>query len=327
MPLTQSMVHIDRPLTNISIAYIQSTDDFIATRVFPQVPSLKQSDIFFSYDRSYWMRTGAQLRAPATESAGGGFKIDANNTFYCKKYSFHMDLAEEVLVSADDPLNINKSATEFVTRNLLLRREKSFMSRYLAPNVWTGFGQTNSNFVYTTSDFTPAIAWSDDKSNPINDIAMLKTAIKKNTSMTANTLVVTHDVNERLKQHPMILSRIIYSQRGVLTEELIAEFFGVERYLVSSVVETQTQDGQVPVYGFMAGNGFLLCYSAKSPSLATPSAGYCFNWSGLIGGGADGMRMKTIPIPEREAIRVEGDMCFDFKIVAPDCGVLGVSVL
>ena len=39
---TPSDVHIDRPLTNISIAFLQAQDRFIGTRVFPVVPVEKQ---------------------------------------------------------------------------------------------------------------------------------------------------------------------------------------------------------------------------------------------------------------------------------------------
>jgi hypothetical protein len=45
MPLlTPSQVHIDAPLTNLTTAYVQSQDNFIADKVFPIVGVEKQSD-------------------------------------------------------------------------------------------------------------------------------------------------------------------------------------------------------------------------------------------------------------------------------------------
>lgn len=44
---TASDVHIDKPLTNISVAYIQNTNEFIADKVFPTVPVDKQTDKYF----------------------------------------------------------------------------------------------------------------------------------------------------------------------------------------------------------------------------------------------------------------------------------------
>ena len=42
--LTPSSVHIDQPLTNLTLAYVQSQENFIADKVFPTVGVAKQSD-------------------------------------------------------------------------------------------------------------------------------------------------------------------------------------------------------------------------------------------------------------------------------------------
>ena len=45
MPLlTPSSVHIDAPLSNLTLAYAQSQENFIADKVFPTVGVDKQSD-------------------------------------------------------------------------------------------------------------------------------------------------------------------------------------------------------------------------------------------------------------------------------------------
>ena len=35
---TRQQIHIDRPLTNISVAYMQDAKNFIADKVFPTIP-------------------------------------------------------------------------------------------------------------------------------------------------------------------------------------------------------------------------------------------------------------------------------------------------
>jgi hypothetical protein len=42
--LTASQVHIDQPLTNLTVAYLQSQDNFIADKVFPNVPVDKKTN-------------------------------------------------------------------------------------------------------------------------------------------------------------------------------------------------------------------------------------------------------------------------------------------
>ena len=77
MPLpTASDVHVNAALSNISIAYMQEASGFVADKVFPIVPVQRQGDRYFVYNRGDLLRSEAQLRAPGTESAGGGFRLD-----------------------------------------------------------------------------------------------------------------------------------------------------------------------------------------------------------------------------------------------------------
>ena len=66
----RNSTHIDRALTNISVAYMQSADTFIADKVFPMIPVQKQSDTYFEYDKESFFRDDARERAKGTESAG-----------------------------------------------------------------------------------------------------------------------------------------------------------------------------------------------------------------------------------------------------------------
>lgn len=68
-------VHIDAPLTNISVAYLQAQTNFIAPRVFPVVPVDKQSDLYFTYTKNDWFRDEAKVRPPASESVGSGYGV------------------------------------------------------------------------------------------------------------------------------------------------------------------------------------------------------------------------------------------------------------
>lgn len=321
----RSDVHVNRPLTAISVATIQAESDFIHQQVFPNVPVLKQSDLYFKYTRDYWFRSGAQKRAPATESAGSGFHL-TTDSYFCDKWAFHMDLDDDTVANAD-MLSLDKSATEFVTRNLLLRREQLFMQRYLAPGVWAGNMATNSMGVLAPADYTPDISWSDASSNPVADVAKLKIGVKRITSLSPNTMVVSPDVNEALKQHPLVIDRIKYTQKGIATEELLAQLFGVDKYLVASAVYNSSQEGQLANYNFISNNKFLLCYAAPAPGIMVPSAGYIMSWSGLFGGSAYGSRIKRMRMEHLEADRIEGEMAFDMKMVASDLGVLGTNLL
>ena len=58
-----NQVHVDAILTNISVAYMQKAENFIADKVFPAVPVDKKSNLFFKYNKNDWFRDEAKKRA------------------------------------------------------------------------------------------------------------------------------------------------------------------------------------------------------------------------------------------------------------------------
>lgn len=325
--ILRSDVHVNRPLGSIAVATIQDETDFICDKVFPVVPVQKQSDRYIVYNRDYWFRTGAAKRAPATESAGGGFHIDNTPSYFCDRWAFHIDVDDDLRTNADDPIDVDRDATQFVMRNILLRREKLFNARYLAPGVWGGLVATNSTGVLAPEDFSPSTPWTNANSNPMQDISTLMTQIKRTTGVRANTLVVTHDVNEALKQHPMVLSRLTYDNLKVVTEDLLSRLFNVDKYLVASAVENTSQEGQTGQYNFISANKFLLTYAAPAPGILKPSAGYIFSWAGRYGASAFGSRVATYRMDMLQADRIEAEMAFDMHQVSPELGILGTNLV
>jgi hypothetical protein len=83
---TRSDVHANRPLTNISVGYMQRQDIYIANKVFPIVPVDKQSDLYWIYTKNDWFRDEAQRRAPATESVGSGYGV-STASYACDVWS------------------------------------------------------------------------------------------------------------------------------------------------------------------------------------------------------------------------------------------------
>jgi hypothetical protein len=99
MQPTQSQVHVDRPLTNASTAYMQSNDKFIATRVAPIVPVEKQTDKITVYNKNDFLRDEAQKRADGTESAGSGYGL--NTTGYsCDVFALHKDIVPTLILTS-----------------------------------------------------------------------------------------------------------------------------------------------------------------------------------------------------------------------------------
>ena len=132
---TPGDLHVNVPLTNVSVAYIQNQSNFIADRVFPRVPVQKQSDLFWKYRKGEWRRTDVQVRAPSTETVGTGWNTTTDN-YFAHVFGVHKDIDDQLRANADSAFNLDRDATEFVTQQMLLKRDKDFVETYMADSVW-----------------------------------------------------------------------------------------------------------------------------------------------------------------------------------------------
>lgn len=315
---TRQQVHIDRALTNISVAYMQDASNFIADKVFPIVPVQKQSDLYFIYRREDFLRDEAQERAKGTESAGGEYNIDQSEPYFCRVHAFHTDLNEQDVVNADDPLTPDQDATEFVSQKLLIRREVMWAQNFFGAGIW---GKDITGKAATPGD-GETLQWHLATSDPVQTIKNEATKMQEATGYRPNTMVLSPYVKDALLEHPDIIDRIKYTQKGIASIDLLAQLFEVDNIYVAQAIYNKAVKGASESTQFIMGKHALLCYAEKKPGLKKPSAGYIFAWTGLKGAGSFGNRVVRIPMPwlGMDTERIEGEMAFDMKKVAADLG-------
>jgi len=315
---TLYQTHVDAPLTNISVAYMQSAENFIANQVFPVVPVDKKSDKFFVYTKNDWFRDEAQRRSDGTESAGSGYNL-TTDSYSSDVWAFHKDVGDQTRANSDSPLVPDREATEFVTSRLLLRQEIQFVSDYIKTGVW---GTDLSGVASSPSAGTSFYQWSDfANSDPLEDVELGKEQILGQTGFLPNTLVLGYQVYRKLRNHPDLVDRIKYTSSNTITTDIMARLFDVERVLVAKAVKATNNEGATGAYGFAYGKAALLTYSAPTPGLMTPSAGYTFAWRGVSGGLGSQIGVSRIRMEHLKADRIEGEIAFANKVVASDLGV------
>jgi hypothetical protein len=323
-------VHIDAILTNISVAYIQNTNNFIADKVFPVIPVDKKSNLYFKYTKDDWFRDEAQRRADGTASAGSGYGLSTDN-YQADVFAFHKDIGDQTRANSDNPLNPDMEATQFVTQRLLLRREVQWATDYFQSGVWNNnvTGSTSYSAGSTTYKWSDYVESTTYNSNPITDVELAKATVLQTTGYEPNTLVLGYAVFQTLKNHPLLVDRYKYTQAGaIVTEDLLAQLFGVDRVLVAKAVVNSGKEGSnSQSYNFTVGNNALLCYTAPNPGLMTPSAGYTFMWTGVSGGLGTTVGVSRFRMEELKADRVEGEVAFDNKVVAADLGYFWSSII
>ena len=132
---TFGQVHIQAALTQIATAYLQDEANYVADKLFPNVPVEHQADKYFQFSKDDFFRDEAQLRADATESAGGGFNL-TTGSYSAGVWAFHKDVGDQVRRNADPAVDIDVATTKFIMQRLLIRKERFFASTYITTGVW-----------------------------------------------------------------------------------------------------------------------------------------------------------------------------------------------
>ena len=301
---TKSNVHQDSVLSGISVMY--QNDEYIADRVLPVVPVKKESDLYYIYTRNW--RIPEAKRASGAEAAEIEWNV-STDSYACMEYALKGFVADRDKDNADKPLNLEIDETENVTGLIQLIREKR-----VADIV---FGSGNYS---NTSALTAGNQWSDYAgSDPIGDVRTARATVHAASGKTPNTMIVGKQVHDKLLDHPDVLERIKYTQRGLVTTDILATLFEVDNYVVGSALYDSSNDGGTESLGYLWGKYVSLIYAESSPGLRKVSYGYQFE--------SRGFRTKKWREEARDGVFIESGEIRDEHIVSEDCGYLYSTVI
>src|SRR6185436_5667538 len=170
---TRSDLHVNALMSNLSLMYAQEEGNFIATRVFPIIPVQKASDRYTIYSRADMNRNQMRKRAPGTQSAGIGYKVDTTPTYSIDVWSLHIDIDDQRRANADAIFNLDAEATQILTVQALISREIDWASSFFTSGVWT----TTRTGVASAPSSVQFLQWNDTNSSPIVDVRNAKRAM------------------------------------------------------------------------------------------------------------------------------------------------------
>ena len=336
MPLlTPSQVHIDQPLTNLTLAYAQSQENFIADKVFPTVGVQRQSDKYYIYDRANMNRTGdVQKLAPRTEVNRIGMTI-SNDSYYADVFGLGMDFDEQTLANEDSMLDIRAAGAETLATRLMIHREEQFAETFFKADVWgtdyDGVANADNNLA---SEVTQ---WSDyTNSTPIADVTLARRTMQlKSGGFKPNTMVVGKEVRDTLINHPDILARLnggaTVTNTALITNAKLAEIFEVENFYVMEAVKNTAAEGLAESNAFIGGKFALLVHTPRSAGLMTPAAGLTFAWNNIPGVNNLGITVESFSDDalkrQQVAEHIQVKMAYDMKIVGADLGVFFNTII
>lgn len=318
MPPVPRDLHVDRYLTDLSVAFAQDSGDFVSNKVFPVVSVNKASDQFVIYDRGAMWREGNIQQRPL----GGKFDtIDwgfSTGTYACVERGAAHKIDDRQTANADQPLDLRRQAMELLTSAVMIDNERRFMTEYFALSIWTADKVDTTDFTEITG---PTVG------TPLQDIDEFKEEMKRLTALEPNTLVLGPKVWRAIRNHDRVKDVFKYTRPGIISEDLIAMAFGIDRILIPRGVSNPVVEGATDALEFVIGatddESALLTYSPGSPGLSTPSAGYTFAYTGLIPGATNAMGgvIQTGRDEFAHSDHLEIRKSDDMQLVAADLGI------
>lgn len=301
MPLS-AQVHVNRPLSNISIAY--QVQGLIADQVAKAVPVKHESDSYFVYTKDNF-RLDETRRANGAESNKALWNL-STATYSLQFHALHDVISDRDRDNADEALRLDVDAVEMLTGKILLRKEQVFSDLIGTAANWG-----------SRSSMTSTFAWNVQTtlSNPIPFMDSAASAILYASGQRANVGVLDDRTFKAAKEHGSIVDRVKYTSPDSVTKELLARLFNLDNLYVSSAVRNTADEGQADSMSLLLTDCAWVGYVEMNPGLKKASALYQFVKS------SEGLtaRVKKWRKEELESDVVEVQTNFDIKAVASDC--------
>lgn len=314
--------HVNRPLTNLSVALMNEMTDYVADVASPIIPSDKQTNVFYTYTKDFWFRDQLQVRGPGAEAEELGYGM-STDSYAIVVWAGKQPVDDQTRSNEDsEVLNADQDAMEYVTQLERIRREKSFASTYLAASTWT------TDWDGAASD-TPGAdeveQWDRTGSLPIQNIRAAATEVHLLTGKRPNHLAMGREVWDELADHADVIDRVKAGGAPgapaptIVTQQAVAQLMELEALHVMQSVENTAAEGATFAGSYIAGKDALLYYLPRSPGRKVASALYTFTWQ-QYAAAANGTRIKKYRVEQNAADFVEIESAFVHKIISADLG-------
>lgn len=296
MPM-KNQLHVDTLLSNISVKY--SNAEYIAEKVFPSLPVMKDSDKYRIWVRNF--RLPESLRNHKGVAKEHDFDVTTGSYLL-------VDHALKSYVSDDDADNYDISdlradTTEELTDKIMLRMEKSVADLFTSTN-WS---------LNVSLAATAAFSQNTTVSNPIPIFDTAATTIIQNSGYQPNFGILPRNGFINCKNHVSVLERTKYVSKD-MTAAMLAALFNLPELLVPIASVDSSAQGVTESIGSVWGDNAFVGFKPASPSPLKPSSGYIFV--------KNQPRVRRWRDEERKSEAVEVQIKFQPKVVASLTGYL-----
>lgn len=268
LPTGRDLRPVDPVLTNLSLGF--KNKEFMWEYIAPPIRVTEKSGTYFIYDRDYWFRRpqdGGGFRAASSPYTRVGFGV-STATYRAEEHGYEKSIDDPTRASSQTPESLDTLATQFLTNLMEMELELDVAAAGFITGVWG-----------TSNTLTGTNQWSDlANSDPIADFETAKRTIRRNTGMEPNSSLIGALTWESLKEHPLLLDKYKYTQKGILTEDLVAAALGVETLKVGKSVQNTGNEGASFSGADIWTDNALIFQRTPNAGLMVPNGMYTFVW-------------------------------------------------
>lgn len=313
-------------LTNMSMAYYQSADAYVAKSMFPIVPVQLSTGHYYTFSAEDLARDNVQ-RKPEFGKVNPAIVGYAEETYSCKVDQIirGIDEVAQVNISRSPvPASVDpkRSISKFFAEQMNIHQDVLFAQSYFKQGVWSNEWTGTDAYKTENKEF---IKFNDANFDPFEFFDELMTDMEEKGRRRPNRLGLGVQAWNALKRCPAILDRIsggaTAGNPAVVTQQLVAQMLDIEKIVVFRSTYNSAAFGQKENMQFICDPGAaLLCYATDAPAIDEPSAGYMFTWDPL----GDGNYFPTLQWPGEGGTHsefMEGLMATDMKKTSDVLGV------
>ena len=278
MAVSVSQITVPVANPNLTIQY-KATENMIGEKVFPIMPLTSPAQKILKYSKANMFRLedGTLYRAEGGEVKTFNWSIDSqtvNPRQYSAGESVPVEMIDIESMPGQLPTNSVIDAVQHATARIDMFKE-SLIAKTIYGTAWVdgavGGTSVGGNWGLTTTS-----------NSFLSDVFNAKAAIRSATGLLPNVLVLDYDTFIKQQFNPVVADKIKYTQRAVITEELLASLLQLDEVIVGRAVQTTSPETKKTTSPTMtsiwnpSGKGNAFLYHRENPGLRTISAGYQF---------------------------------------------------
>ncbi len=314
-------------LTNISTAYFQSIERYVAKAIFPICPVQLSSARYYEFDKASLLRDNMS-RKPQFGKVSPAQMGQLDKPYNCEVYQVitgidQLDTLNYQRSKAPGAANPKNAKVRYIIEQAHLHQDLLFAENFFKPGVWSN--EWSGSTTYSEASKT-SIKFSDDNCDPVRLFDDFCTQIEQSTGRRPNRLGLGKETFNALKNHPAVVERVKFGgstpNPATVNERVLAELFGLERVVTLASIYNSAGLGEKEDMKFICDpKAAILAYATNNPMIDEPSAGYIFTWDML----GDGQLMPIIQYEGENGTHsefIEGLLAVDMKKTADDLAIL-----